>query len=161
MLPQDFEDTVHSRQLKALCRRVGRRMSRQGPGRSPSIGLTHLNAARSREKVEWAPALHESKSLSDLVSRWRATRLHGEQQARWAGVRCRLRRAQRGARGACVLLVVAAPECYRCIGKLMRILRRSPSLPLWARHPRSATRARRASGGPRRLLPTSGTSPTS
>ena len=34
-----------------------------------------MNAARSREKVEWAPALHESKSLSDLVSRsWRATR---------------------------------------------------------------------------------------
>ena len=67
VLPQDFEDTVHARQLKALCRRVGRRMSRRGPGRSPSIGLTHLNAARSREKVEWAPALHESKSLSDLV----------------------------------------------------------------------------------------------
>jgi glycerol-3-phosphate O-acyltransferase len=37
VLPQDFEDTVHARQLKALCRRVGRRMSRQGPGRSPSI----------------------------------------------------------------------------------------------------------------------------
>ena len=73
VLPQDFEDTVHARQLKALCRRVGRRMSRQGPGRSPSIGLTHLNAARSREKVEWGPALHESKSLSDLVSRWRAS----------------------------------------------------------------------------------------
>jgi hypothetical protein len=33
-----------------------------------------VNAARSREKVERAPALHESKSLSDLVSRWRATR---------------------------------------------------------------------------------------
>ena len=73
VLPQDFEDTVHARQLKALCRRVGRRMSRQGPGCSPSIGLTHLNAARPREKVEWAPALHES-SLSDLVSRSRATR---------------------------------------------------------------------------------------
>jgi len=28
VLPQDFEDTVHARQLKALCRRVGRRMSR-------------------------------------------------------------------------------------------------------------------------------------
>jgi hypothetical protein len=23
VLPQDFEDTVHARQLKALCRRVG------------------------------------------------------------------------------------------------------------------------------------------
>jgi len=45
-----------------------------------------------------------------------------------------------------VFLVVAAPECSRCIGKLMRILRRSPSLPLWARHPRSATRARREEG---------------
>jgi len=28
VLPQDFEDTVHARQLKALCRRVGRMMSR-------------------------------------------------------------------------------------------------------------------------------------
>jgi hypothetical protein len=56
VLPQDFEDTVHARQLKALCRRVGRRMSRQGPGRSPSILLTHLNAAFPREKVEWGPA---------------------------------------------------------------------------------------------------------
>ena len=37
VLPQDLEDTVHARQLLALCRRVGRRMSRQGPGRSPSI----------------------------------------------------------------------------------------------------------------------------
>ena len=37
VLPQDFEDTVHARQLLALCRRVGRRMSRQGQGRSPSI----------------------------------------------------------------------------------------------------------------------------
>jgi hypothetical protein len=75
VLPQDFEDTVHARQLKALCRRVGRRMIRQGPGRSPSIGLTHLNAARPREKVECRPALLKSKSLSDLVSRSRATRL--------------------------------------------------------------------------------------
>ena len=41
---------------------------------APSIGLTHLNAARSREKVEWGPALQVSKSLSDLVSRRRATR---------------------------------------------------------------------------------------
>ena len=57
VLPQDFEDTVHARQLKELCRRVGRRMSRQGPGRSPSIGLTHLNAARPREKVDSGPAL--------------------------------------------------------------------------------------------------------
>ena len=32
VLPQDLEDTVHARQLLALCRRVGRRMSRQGPG---------------------------------------------------------------------------------------------------------------------------------
>ncbi len=54
-LPQDFEDTVHARQLKALCRRVGRRMSRQGPGRSPSMGLTHLNAARPREKSSGVP----------------------------------------------------------------------------------------------------------
>ena len=46
VLPQDFEDTVHARQLLALCRRVGRRMIRQGPGRSPSIGLTHLNRER-------------------------------------------------------------------------------------------------------------------
>ena len=37
VLPQGFEDRVHARQLLALCRRVGRRMSRQGPGRSPSI----------------------------------------------------------------------------------------------------------------------------
>ena len=55
VLPQDFEDTVHARQLKALCRRVGRRMSRQGPGRSPSMGLTHLNAARPREKSSGVP----------------------------------------------------------------------------------------------------------
>ena len=34
---QGSKDTVHARQLEALCRRVGRRMSRQGPGRSPSI----------------------------------------------------------------------------------------------------------------------------
>ena len=61
--PQDFEDTVHARQLKALCRRVGRRMSRQGPGRSPSMGLTHLNAARPREKVEWGPALREFENF--------------------------------------------------------------------------------------------------
>ena len=62
-------------------------------------------------------------------------------------MRCRLRRDFAPAwRGACVFLVVAAPECSRCIGKLMRILRRSPSLPLWARHPRSATRARREEG---------------
>ena len=39
----------------ALCRRVVRRMSRQGSGRSPSIGLTHLNAARPREKVKSDP----------------------------------------------------------------------------------------------------------
>ena len=57
------EDTVHARQLKALCRRVGRRMSRQGPGRSPSISLTHLNAARPREKVEWGPALREFENF--------------------------------------------------------------------------------------------------
>ena len=63
VLPQDFEDTVHARQLKALCRRVGRRMSRQGPGRSPSMGLTHLNAARPREKVEWGPALREFENF--------------------------------------------------------------------------------------------------
>ena len=63
VLPQDFEDTVHARQLKALCRRVGRRMSRQGPGRSPSIGLTHLNAARPREKVECGPALREFENF--------------------------------------------------------------------------------------------------
>ena len=44
MLPQDFEDTVHARQLKALCRRVGRRMSRQGPGRSPvTFNITHAS----------------------------------------------------------------------------------------------------------------------
>jgi hypothetical protein len=63
VLPQDFEDTVHARQLKALCRRVGRRMSRQGPGRSPSILLTHLNAAWPREKVEWGPALREFENF--------------------------------------------------------------------------------------------------
>jgi len=39
-----------------------------------NMTLTHLNAARPREKVEWGPALLESKSLSDLVSRRRATR---------------------------------------------------------------------------------------
>ena len=62
-------------------------------------------------------------------------------------VRCRLRRDFSPAwRGACVLLVVAAPECSRCIGNLLRILRHSPSLPLWARHPRSATRARKEEG---------------
>ena len=62
-------------------------------------------------------------------------------------VRCRLRRDFSPAwRGACMLLVVAAPECYRCIGNLLRILRHSPSLPLWARHPRSATRARKEDG---------------
>ena len=75
VLPQDFEDTVHARQLKALCRRVGRRMSRQGPGRSPSMGLTHLNAARPREKSSGVPHCGSSKILSDLVSRRRATRL--------------------------------------------------------------------------------------
>jgi hypothetical protein len=71
VLPQDFEDThtvvgacEAAVQLKELCRRVGRRMSRQGPGRSPSIGLTHLNAARPREKAGLGPALHETKSLS-------------------------------------------------------------------------------------------------
>ena len=74
VLPQDFEDTVHARQLKALCRRVGRRMSRQGPGRSPSMGLTHLNAARPREKSSGVPHCGSSKILSDLVSRRRATR---------------------------------------------------------------------------------------
>ena len=75
VLPQDFEDTVHARQLKALCRRVGRRMSRQGPGRSPSMGLTHLNAARPREKSSGVPHCGSSKILSDLVSHRRATRL--------------------------------------------------------------------------------------
>jgi len=74
VLPQDFEDTVHARQLKALCRRVGRRMSRQGPGRSPSMGLTHLNAARPREKSSGVPHCGSSKILSDLVSHRRATR---------------------------------------------------------------------------------------
>jgi hypothetical protein len=78
MLPQDFEDTVHARQLKALCRRVGRRMSRQGPGRSPSMGLTHLNAARPREKSSGVPHCGSSKILSDLVSHRRATRLFGD-----------------------------------------------------------------------------------
>ena len=78
VLPQDFEDTVHARQLKALCRRVGRRMSRQGPGRSPSMGLTHLNAARPREKSSGVPHCGSSKILSDLVSHRRATRLSGE-----------------------------------------------------------------------------------
>ena len=68
VLPQDFEDTVHARQLKALCRRVERRMSRQGPGRSPSMGLTHLNAARPREKSSGVPHCGSSKILSDLVS---------------------------------------------------------------------------------------------
>ena len=62
-------------------------------------------------------------------------------------VRCRLRRDFSPAwRGACVLLVVAAPVCSRCMGNLLRILRHSPSLPLWARHPRSATRARKEEG---------------
>jgi len=74
VLPQDFEDTVHARQLKALCRRVGRRMSRQGPGRSPSMGLTHLNAARPREKSSGVPHCGSSKILSYLVSHRRATR---------------------------------------------------------------------------------------
>ena len=74
VLPQDFEDTVHARQLKALCRRMGRRMSRQGPGRSPSMGLTHLNAARPREKSSGVPHCGSSKILSDLVSRPRARR---------------------------------------------------------------------------------------
>ena len=78
VLPQDFEDTVHARQLKALCRRVGRRMSRQGPGRSPSMGLTHLNAARPREKSSGVPHCGSSKILSDLVSHRRATRRHLE-----------------------------------------------------------------------------------
>jgi hypothetical protein len=77
VLPQDFEDTVHARQLKALCRRVGRRMSRQGPGRSPSMGLTHLNAARPREKSSGVPHCGSSKILSDLVSHRRATRRCG------------------------------------------------------------------------------------
>ncbi len=77
VLPQDFEDTMHARQLmKALCRRVGQRMSRQGPGRSPSMGLTHLNAARPREKSSGVPHCGSSKILSDLVSHRRATRLH-------------------------------------------------------------------------------------
>jgi len=88
VLPQDFEDTVHARQLKALCRRVGRRMSRQGPGRSPSMGLTHLNAARPREKSSGVPHCGSSKILSDLVSHRRATRptwlMHGSRpQAAW------------------------------------------------------------------------------
>jgi hypothetical protein len=51
--------------LKALCRRVGRRMSRQGPGRSPSMGLTHLNAARPQEKSSGVPHCGSSKILSD------------------------------------------------------------------------------------------------
>jgi hypothetical protein len=69
---------VHARQLKALCRRVGRtRMSRQGPGRSPSMGLTHLNAARPREKSSGVPHCGSSKILSDLVSHRHArTSLH-------------------------------------------------------------------------------------
>jgi hypothetical protein len=49
-------------------KRVGRRMSRQGPGRSPSMGLTHLNAARPREKSSRVPHCGSSKILSDLVS---------------------------------------------------------------------------------------------
>ena len=46
-----------------------------------NMTLTHLNAARPREKVEWGPALLESKSLSDLVSRRRATRPGGRASA--------------------------------------------------------------------------------
>jgi hypothetical protein len=36
-------------------------------------------------------------------------------------------------RARVALLVVAAPECSGCIGKLLRILKQSPSLPPWAR----------------------------
>ena len=47
---------------------VGLRMSRaRSSGRSTIYRLTHLNAARPREKVEECPALQESKSLSYLV----------------------------------------------------------------------------------------------
>ena len=46
VLPQDFEDTVHARQLKALCRRVGRRMS---PESSRSGTLT-FNGTHASER---------------------------------------------------------------------------------------------------------------
>ncbi len=116
VLPQDFEDTVHARQLKALCRRVGRRMSRQGPGRSPSMGLTHLNAARPREKSSGVPHCGSSKILSDLVSHRRATRLRPNARATGTGLPNRTER---------ITVLVTDPNSLGPLPKELRSCKRS------------------------------------
>ena len=57
---------MHARQLDGVVQKSGAKdESSSGPGRSPSICLTHLNAARPREKsLYWARALPRVSSSS-------------------------------------------------------------------------------------------------
>jgi len=104
---------------------VGRRMSRQGPGRSPSMGLTHLNAARPREKVEWGPALREFEKF--VGSRFTPA--------------CNTSITISSIAERCFFFLPRGRRCpHRGLATRWAVVARGPSLDIHARHLDSTTR---------------------